>query len=177
MTRIVALDRGTIGPSVTLTKPAFVHDWVEYDRTRPDQVVERLAGAEIAISNKVPIRRAEIEQLPDLKAIVIPATGYDAFDIAACKERGITMALRSGSCSISARRIGTLLLIAISAPARRSTTWSGRVRSYSTQSCTKAGFVKVTDGPIVPRSKATMRVIARLPKSVSVFCDRSVVLK
>ncbi|MEO1708739.1 MAG: D-2-hydroxyacid dehydrogenase [Pseudomonadota bacterium] len=91
MTRIVALDRGTIGPSVTLTKPAFVHDWVEYDRTRPDQVVERLAGAEIAVSNKVPIRRAEIEQLPDLKAIVIPATGYDAFDIAACKERGITV--------------------------------------------------------------------------------------
>lgn len=78
MTRIVALDRGTIGPSVTLTKPAFVHDWVEYDRTRPDQVVERLAGAEIAISNKVPIRRAEIEQLPDLKAIVIPRSLHAA---------------------------------------------------------------------------------------------------
>ncbi len=91
MTRIVFLDRSTIGPSVALTKPSFPHEWVEYDRTAPDQVVERLKGAEIAVCNKVPIRRASIEQLPDLKMICIPATGYDAFDIEACKERGIVV--------------------------------------------------------------------------------------
>ena len=91
MTQIVFLDRGTIGPSVTLQKPAFDHDWMEYERTRPDQVVERLTGAQIAICNKVPIGRDAIEQLPDLKMIAIPATGYDAFDIAACKERGIVV--------------------------------------------------------------------------------------
>ena len=91
MTRIVFLDRSTIGPSVTLTKPSFPHEWIEHERTRPDQVVERLAGAQIAVSNKVPIRRAAIEQLPDLKMICIPATGYDAFDIDACAERGIVV--------------------------------------------------------------------------------------
>jgi glycerate dehydrogenase len=91
VTRIVFLDRSTIGPSVTLLKPSFSHEWVDYDRTRPDQVVERLKGAQIAVCNKVPIRRAEIEQLPDLKMICIPATGYDAFDIDACKERGIVV--------------------------------------------------------------------------------------
>jgi glycerate dehydrogenase len=91
MTRIVFLDRSSIGPSVTLTKPSFAHDWVEYDRTRPDQVVERLKGADIAVCNKVPIRRDSIEQLPDLKMICIPATGYDAFDIDACKARGIVV--------------------------------------------------------------------------------------
>lgn len=91
MTRIVFLDRSTIGPSVALAKPAFPHEWIEYERTRPDQVVERLQGAEIAVCNKVPIRRAAIEQLPDLKLIAIPATGYDAFDIDACKERGIVV--------------------------------------------------------------------------------------
>jgi glycerate dehydrogenase len=89
MTRIVFLDRSTIGPSVTLSKPSFPHEWVDYDRTRPDEVVARLQGAQIAVCNKVPIRRAAIEQLPDLKMIAIPATGYDAFDIDACKERGI----------------------------------------------------------------------------------------
>ena len=91
MTRIVFLDRSTIGPSVTLTKPSFAHEWIEYDRTAPDQVVERLKDAEIAVCNKVPIRRAAIEQLPGLKMICIPATGYDAFDIDACKERGIVV--------------------------------------------------------------------------------------
>jgi glycerate dehydrogenase len=54
-------------------------------------VVERLVGAEIAVCNKVPIRRDAIEQLPDLRMICIPATGYDAFDIAACAERGIVV--------------------------------------------------------------------------------------
>jgi glycerate dehydrogenase len=91
MTRIVFLDRSSIGPSVTLTKPSFAHEWVEHDRTRPDQVVERLKDADIAVCNKVPIRRDAIEQLPKLKMICIPATGYDAFDIAACKERGIVV--------------------------------------------------------------------------------------
>jgi glycerate dehydrogenase len=89
MTRIVFLDRSTIGPSVILSKPRFPHQWVDYDRTCPDEVVERLKGAQIAVCNKVPIRRATLEQLPNLKMICIPATGYDAFDIDACKERGI----------------------------------------------------------------------------------------
>lgn len=91
MTRIVFLDRGTIGPSVNLRKPSFEHDWVEYDRTQPEQVVERLKDADIAICNKVPIRRAQIELLDELKMIAIPATGYDAFDIDACKERNIVV--------------------------------------------------------------------------------------
>ncbi len=91
MTRIVFLDRSTIGPSVTISKPSFPHEWIDYDRTQPDQVVERLKDADIAVCNKVPIRRDSIEQLPKLKMICIPATGYDAFDIAACKERGIVV--------------------------------------------------------------------------------------
>jgi glycerate dehydrogenase len=89
MTRIVFLDRGTMGPLKQLVRPAFAHEWIEYDRTRPDQVVERLENCEIAISNKVPIRRDSIARLPRLKMIAIPATGYDAFDIDACAERGI----------------------------------------------------------------------------------------
>jgi glycerate dehydrogenase len=91
MTRIVFLDRSTIGPSVKVSKPSFEHEWIEHDRTRPDQVVERLKGADIAVCNKVPIRRDAITQLPDLKMIAIPATGYDAFDVDACAERGIVV--------------------------------------------------------------------------------------
>ncbi|MEO1536269.1 MAG: D-2-hydroxyacid dehydrogenase [Pseudomonadota bacterium] len=91
MSKIVFLDRSTIGPSVIVTKPAFDHEWIEYDRTAPDQVIERLQGADIAVSNKVPIRGDAIAALPDLKMICIPATGYDAFDIDACRERGIVV--------------------------------------------------------------------------------------
>ena len=53
--------------------------------------MERLQGADIAVCNKVPIRKAQLEQLDQLKMIAIPATGYDAFDIDVCKARGITV--------------------------------------------------------------------------------------
>lgn len=89
--RIVFLDRSTIGPAVTLNKPAFDHDWIDHDRTRPDQVIERLKGADIAVTNKVPISHDTIAALPDLKMIAIPATGYDRIDLAACAERGIVV--------------------------------------------------------------------------------------
>lgn len=91
MTRIVFLDRDTIGPSVALGRPAFDCQWSEHGATAPGQVVPRLAGARIAVTNKVPIRRAALDQLPDLRMIAVAATGYDCVDVAACRERGIVV--------------------------------------------------------------------------------------
>jgi glycerate dehydrogenase len=90
--RIVFLDRGTFGPSVELAKPAFCHEWVEHAATPPSEVVRRLAGAEIAVTNKVPIRAEHLAELPRLRMISVAATGYDVVDVAACGERGIVVA-------------------------------------------------------------------------------------
>src|SRR5688572_13779593 len=89
--RIVFLDRGTIGPSVGLTKPAFCHEWIEHESTPQGEVVERLAGADIAVTNKVPIRAQQLNELPHLKMIAVAATGYDVIDVASCRERGIVV--------------------------------------------------------------------------------------
>jgi len=89
--RIVFLDRGTIGPSVDLRRPAFCHEWIEHDATPRDAVVERLAGARIAVTNKVPIRAQHLKELPHLRMISVAATGYDVIDVAACRERGIVV--------------------------------------------------------------------------------------
>lgn len=91
MLKIVFLDRDTIGPSVEILRPAFAHEWIEYGKTAPDEVAGRLAEADIAITNKAPVRAETIEKLPRLKMIAIAATGYDVIDIAACKARGITV--------------------------------------------------------------------------------------
>lgn len=91
MTRIVFLDRDTIGPAVELSRPAAPHHWQAYDRTSADQIVDRLRDADVAIVNKVPMRREVLERLPDLKFIAVAATGYDNIDVAACRERGITV--------------------------------------------------------------------------------------
>lgn len=88
---IVFLDRNTIGPSVELKRPRFDHTWIEHAATAPAQVVERLIGATIAVTNKVPIREADLAKLPDLRMIGIAATGYDVVDHAACGRRGIVV--------------------------------------------------------------------------------------
>lgn len=91
MTRIAFLDRETIGPGVKLARPDFDHEWVEYGRTAPEHVVDRLSGSRIAITNKVPIRRDALRKLPELKMIAVAATGYDVIDIAACRESGVVV--------------------------------------------------------------------------------------
>lgn len=90
-TKIVFLDRATIGPSVSITKPTSPHAWEAYDRTSAEQVVDRLRDADVAITNKVPIRSDALAQLPKLKMISVAATGYDVVDIQACGERGIVV--------------------------------------------------------------------------------------
>ncbi len=88
---IVFLERDTVAPDVVIRKPSFQHTWKDYDRTTPEQLVERLKDADIALVNKVKFQRPAIEALPKLKLIAVAATGTDNIDIAACKERGIVV--------------------------------------------------------------------------------------
>ena len=67
MQRIVFLDRQSLKAEVR--KPAFAHLWEEHVQTSEQLVADRLADATIAITNKVPIRRATLEKLPKLKKI------------------------------------------------------------------------------------------------------------
>ncbi len=62
-----------------------------YDRTRPEETVGRAKNAEIVLTNKVCLRRAEIEQLPKLKYVGVLATGYNVVDIDAANEHGIVV--------------------------------------------------------------------------------------
>ncbi len=87
---LVFLDRSTL--RATLRRPAFAHTWQEFAATSPDQTVERLREATIALTNKVRLGATELAQLPRLKMIALAATGHDIIDLAACRERGIAVA-------------------------------------------------------------------------------------
>jgi len=87
--KIVFLDSATI--IADLRRPAFVHQWEEYQETGADQIVARLKDATVAITNKVMLRRETLEQLPGLKMVAVAATGTDNVDIACCRERGIVV--------------------------------------------------------------------------------------
>jgi glycerate dehydrogenase len=86
---IVFLDRATL--AVALRPPGFPHDHREYAATTADQAAERLAGATIAIINKVPLRAETLAQLPDLKLIALAATGSDCVDKDYCRAHGIAV--------------------------------------------------------------------------------------
>jgi glycerate dehydrogenase len=89
MQRIVFLDRDSL--IATVRRPAFAHEWIDHPATRPDQVVERLRGATIAVTNKVPLRQQALDQLPELRMVAVAATGTDNVDLAACRARGIVV--------------------------------------------------------------------------------------
>lgn len=88
--RIVFLDRSTLKAQVR--RPAFEHSWAEYPVTAASELPQRLAGATIAITNKVALREETLRRLPDLKMIAVAATGYDVIDVGCCKAHGIAVA-------------------------------------------------------------------------------------
>jgi glycerate dehydrogenase len=88
--RVVFLDRASL--KATVRKPVGAAAYVEYAKTSAEEIVPRLAGADVAIVNKVPLRAPTLEQLPDLKMIAVAATGYDVIDVPYCKEHGIAVA-------------------------------------------------------------------------------------
>lgn len=100
--RIVFLDANTIGPGVTIGRPTFEHEWQAYNQTSQKEVVSRLSGVSIAISNKVVITAEMLDQLPDLKLIAIAATGYNIVDLDECKQRDIAV------CNIRGYAVNTV---------------------------------------------------------------------
>ncbi|HEA3088588.1 TPA: D-2-hydroxyacid dehydrogenase [Aeromonas salmonicida] len=94
MQQIVFLDSDTLDAGITLYRPDFPHHWQSHPSTAPEQVVERLRNASIAIINKVRIGAPELAQLPDLKLIALAATGSDNVDLEACRAANV------GVCNI-----------------------------------------------------------------------------
>ena len=88
--KIVVLDGYTLNPGDNPWDPlAALGDLTVYDRTNPEDVLERSRGAEILITNKTRLNADTLAALPDLRCIGVIATGYDVVDIAAAGKRGI----------------------------------------------------------------------------------------
>ena len=112
--RIVFLDRATLGPTIALRAPNIPHVWVDHERSTPEQVVERLRGATIAVTNKVPIDAAALAQLPDLRLIAVAATGTDVIDKAAAAAQGVLVrnVVGYGATSVSEHVLMLILAMA-----------------------------------------------------------------
>ena len=90
MMKIVILDGYSANPGDLSWKPLEdIGELTVYDRTKPEETIHRAKDAEIVLTNKVLIKRPEIEQLPKLKYIGVLATGYNVVDVEAAHEHGI----------------------------------------------------------------------------------------
>ena len=90
--RIVILDGYTTNPGdLSWEVLESFGEVTVYERTRPEDTIERAKDAEIVLTNKVLLRRPEIEKLPKLKYIGVLATGYNVVDLEAAHEYGITV--------------------------------------------------------------------------------------
>jgi glycerate dehydrogenase len=98
---IVLLDRAAL--RTTIRRPAFPHSWSEHATTSPDEVLERLRGATIAVVNAVAIDGKVLADpaSADLRLIAVAATGVDRVDLAAAAERGVWVTNIRGWCDQS----------------------------------------------------------------------------
>ena len=62
-----------------------------YDRTPAEAIVARCQGADIVLTNKVPLKADLLAQLPQLQLISVLATGYNIIDVPAARQRGIAV--------------------------------------------------------------------------------------
>ena len=90
--KIVILDGYTINPGdLSWDGLRKFGDLTVYDRTAPEQVLERIGDAEVVYVNKVVLSRETLSQCKNLKMVSVLATGYNIVDVAAAKELGIAV--------------------------------------------------------------------------------------
>jgi len=90
--QMVILDGHTINPGDLSWDPLKKFgEVVVYDRTGPQDVVERAKNADIIFTSKVVFNKKVIDQLPKLKYISVMATGYNVIDLKYTREKNIVV--------------------------------------------------------------------------------------
>ena len=90
--KIVLLDSEALNPGDLSWKPLeALGDLTVHPRGTldPEEVIRRIADAEIVLTNKTPVGRAVFERCPNMKLLCVVATGYNVVDTQAAKEHGI----------------------------------------------------------------------------------------
>lgn len=117
MTNITFLDLETIGKVDNLKLISKLGNFDFYEKTKPEQVVERCQGKEVVILNKVEITEEMMKQLPGLKLICVAATGINNVDLTYAESNGIEVKNVAGYSTDSVAQLTfTMLLYLINKP-------------------------------------------------------------
>lgn len=113
--KIVILERNSVGLDIDVER---FKDFGEVDiyanTVTEEEVAERVKDADIAISNKAPMRAEALKDAKNLKLVCEFATGFDNVDIEYCKNRGIAVCnVRNYSTAMVAQHTFAMALFLI----------------------------------------------------------------
>ena len=66
-------------------------DYKVYERTSPEEVIERIGNSDAVFLNKIQITKEIFDACPNLKYIGVLATGYNVIDLEAARAHGVTV--------------------------------------------------------------------------------------
>lgn len=90
--KIVVLDGQGVNPGdISWNRIEELGELTVYPRTAPEEVLQHVGNAEIALTNKTVFDADIIAQLKNTKYIGVLATGYNVVDTKAARERGIVV--------------------------------------------------------------------------------------
>ncbi|MGL4641819.1 MAG: D-2-hydroxyacid dehydrogenase [Cetobacterium sp.] len=90
--KIVVLDGYTLNPGdLCWDELKTLGEVVIYDRTSPEEVLERIGDSKIIFTNKTRIDKSVIDSCKNLKYIGVLAAGYNIVDVEYAREKGIVV--------------------------------------------------------------------------------------
>lgn len=111
--KLTVLDGHALNPGDLSWEPIknLVDDFILYDRTPKEKVIERIGDSDMILLNKVNITKEIIQAAPSLKYIGVLATGYNVIDTASCREKGVVVTnIPSYSTDAVAQHVFALIL-------------------------------------------------------------------
>ena len=126
---IVVIDGYTVNPGDLSWQPLEeLGSCTIYDRTPAELLVDRAGAADAVLTNKFLLDRPAIARLPRLRYIGVLATGYNVVDVAAARERGVTVTNvpTYGTASVAQMAFAHLLNLATQCEHHAQTVEQGR---------------------------------------------------
>lgn len=145
-----SLDLGDL--DMTPLRQAF-GELVMHPSSTAEQTAERLQNAHVVISNKVRLSTETLAACPQLKLILVAATGTNNVDLVAARELGITVSNCQGYGSASVAQHTLMLLLAL---ATRLPDYQNAVRAGAWQ---RAEQFCLLDYPIIELAGKTLGIL------------------
>lgn len=87
--KIVFLDALTLGEGIDLSRFKELGEVEIYGSSTEEEIKERLADCNVAITNKLKLNKNNLENAKELKLICVTATGFDNIDVEYARTHGI----------------------------------------------------------------------------------------